>query len=188
MGDNIIEDLGPLKFLVGVWEGGTGDYTAPGDDRGTEKNRYRERMVLDPFKPVKNHEQILCGLRYFTQAWRLGEPDPFHDEVGYWIWDAKAKQVMKCLVIPRGMSIVAGGEAEENSKSFKLTAELGSKTFGICSNPFLDLEFQTVGFELEMVFNGDGGFSYSQNTKIKMKGQPKIFEHRDKNTLKLLKR
>jgi hypothetical protein len=30
-------------------------------------------------------------------------------------------------------------------------------------------------------------FSYDQVTKIKIKGQPNIFEHRDKNTLKRLK-
>lgn len=101
MGVLDLENLGPLKPLVGIWEGETGDDKAPGDDRGTEINKYRERMVLEPFKPVENHEQLLCGLRYFTQAWRIGEPDPFHDEVGYWIWDAKAKQVMKCVVIPR---------------------------------------------------------------------------------------
>ncbi len=180
-----IENLGPLGRLVGIWEGGTGDDRAPSDDRGTEINHYRERMVCEPFGPTANHEQVLFGLKYATQAWRLGEADPFHDEVGYWIWDAKAKQVMKCILIPRGVSIIAGGSVDPDAGSFKLAAELGSKTFGICSNPFLDLEFQTVGFEILVTFNPDGSLSYDQNTRIKIKGQESIFEHRDKNTLKL---
>ena len=177
------ENLGPLRNLAGIWEGGTGDDTAPSDDRGTEKNTYRERMTLEPFKPAENHEQKLTGLRYFTQAWRLGEADPFHDEFGYWIWDAQAKQLMKAIVIPRGMSVLAGGNVEPDAKRFKLSAAYGSKTFGICSNPFLDKEFQTLGFDLEMVFHDDGRFSYEQVTYIQIKGQKEVFEHRDKNTL-----
>jgi len=181
-----MENLGPLYPLAGTWEGVTGDDTAPSDDRGTEKNKYRERMILEPLKPVDNHEQHLFGLRYHTQAFRFGEKDPFHDEVGYWLWDPKAKQVIKCITIPRGMALVAGGKAQPKAKRFKLSAKLGSKTFGIASNPFLDREFQTVGFDLEMTI-GNGIFSYNQNTKIKIKGQKKIFAHRDKNSLKKVK-
>ncbi len=181
----MLGNYGPLRALIGIWEGGTGDDTAPSDDRGTEKNKYRERMMMEPVNfPVENHEQKLFGLRYFTQAFRLGEEQPFHDEVGYWLWDPKAKQVMKCVTIPRGMVLLAGGTAEGDSKSFKLKAELGSTTFGISSNPFLDAEFQTVRFELEMKMNDDGSFSYDSNTVIKIKGQTKLFEHRDKNTLR----
>jgi len=183
MDEKMIENLGPLRSLAGTWEGVTGDDTAPSDDRGTEKNKYRERMVLEPIKPVDNHEQHLFGLRYHTQAFRIGESDPFHDEVGYWLWDSKAKEVLKCFTIPRGMAVVAGGKVALNAKRFKLSAKLGSKTFGIASNPFLDREFQTVGFDLEMTISNDS-FSYDQNTKIKIKGQKKIFAHRDKNTLK----
>ncbi len=181
-----LRDLGPLAPLAGIWEGSTGDDTAPGDDRGTEKNFFRERTIFEAFTPLENHEQKLFGLRYHTQAFRIGESNDFHDEVGYWIWDPAAKQVFKCITIPRGEVILAGGLVETNAKKFKLTAELGSKTFGICSNPFLDKEFQTVGFELQMTLEGDS-FTYDQLTKIQIKGQPKIFEHRDKNTLKRVK-
>src|SRR6185295_1894634 len=131
MAENIIDNLGPLKPLVGTWEGQPGDDTAPSDDRGTEKNIYRERTVFEPIGPAQNHEQTLYGLRYFTQAFRLGESDAFHDEVGYLLWDAKEKMVIKSITITRGMTTLAGGKAEADSKSFKLTAELGSKTFGI---------------------------------------------------------
>ncbi|HEY5039840.1 MAG TPA: heme-binding beta-barrel domain-containing protein [bacterium] len=187
MNEQIIENLGPLRPLVGIWEGVMGDDTAPSDNRGVEKNKYRERVTFNPIGPVKNHEQTLYGFRYYAQNWRIGEPDQFHEEVGYWLWDAKEKQLIKCIVIPRGVTIIAGGRVEPDAKRFKLTAELGSKTYGICSNPFLDQEFPTVGFELEMILHDDKSFSYDANTKIQIKGQKNIFEHRDKNTLKLVK-
>jgi hypothetical protein len=186
MAGNEMDQLGPLAPLAGTWEGDKGDDTAPSDDRGVEKNKYRERIVFSPTGLVENHEQKLYGLRYHLQAFRLGEADPFHDQVGYWVWDAKAKQVFQSVTIPRGMAVLAGGSAETNAKSFKVTAELGSKTFGICSNPFLDREFQTVGYEAEIKIGNDE-FSYDQNTKIQIKDQPKVFEHRDKNTLKRVK-
>jgi len=183
MNGEMLKNFGHLKTLEGIWEGVTGDDTAPGDDRGTAKNKYREKTVFESTGVTKNHEQSLYGLRYHTQAFRIGAADPFHDEAGYWYWDPAARQVFKSITIPRGQVILAGGNAEPDAKHFKLYAELGSPTFGICSNPFLDKEFQTVGFTLDMKFNEDGSFSYDQNTVIQIKGQPNRFDHRDKNTL-----
>jgi hypothetical protein len=80
MSDDIVSKLGPLAALAGTWEGEGGADVAPSDDRGTETNAYRERLVLSPFGPVDNHEQKLWGLRYATTAWRLGEADAFHEE------------------------------------------------------------------------------------------------------------
>ena len=176
--------LGPLQALVGTWEGDKGDDLAPSDDRGTENNKYREVIAFTHILPAQNHEQTLHGLRYHLEAFRHGEEFPFHDQIGYWHWDPKAKLVMQSLTIPRGMAALAGGPAEQDSKSFKLKAQLGSKTFGICSNPFLDEEFQTVEYEIQVSLNSDGSFSYDQTTRIKIKGQPKLFEHRDRNTLR----
>ncbi len=188
MNEEMQKNLGPLRSLAGTWEGVTGNDTAPGDDRGTEENKFKERMVLEPTGLTANHEQELYALRYHLQAWRIGESDPFHDETGYWIWDAQAKQVMKCVTIPRGVSLIAGGEAEAGSKQFKVTARRGSGTFGICSNPFLEKEFQTVGFELEMNIIDDDSFSYDEVTRIQIKGKQGVFEHRDRNTLNRVKK
>jgi hypothetical protein len=179
-----LDELGPLQNLVGTFKGGIGDDIAPSDDRGTENNKYHEVIVFTHILPAANHEQTLYGLRYHQQVFRHDEEYPFHDQVGYWHWDPKAKLVMQSLSIPRAMAVLAGGHAEHDSKSFKLKAELGSKTFGIASNPFLDKEFQTVEYEIQIDLLDGETFSYDQVTKIKIKGQPKIFEHRDKNTLK----
>jgi len=51
---------------------------------------------------------------------------------------------MKSFIVPRGIAFNAGGDAEQDSTDFKLSAELGSRTYGLCSNKFLDQEFQTV--------------------------------------------
>ena len=107
MTEELIKNLGPLAPLAGIWEGEKGDDTAPSDDRGTETNKYRERITLDPFPPVDNHEQWLYGLRYATTAWRLGEDNPFHEELGYWLWDPKEKQVLKCFIVPRGVTVIS---------------------------------------------------------------------------------
>ena len=179
-----LDELGPLKNLAGTFEGTIGDDIAPSDDRGTENNPYRETIAFTHILPAANHEQTLYGLRYHQTVFRHGEEFPFHDQVGYWHWDPKAKQVMQSLTIPRGMVALAGGSAEEDSKTLHLKAELGSKTFGIASNPFLDREFQTVEYEIRVAFNDDGSFTYDQVTKMKIKGQPKAFEHRDRNTLR----
>lgn len=177
---------GPLRHLIGVWEGSKGDDTAPSDDRGTEKNLFRERIIFTPMSPVVNHEQILYGLRYATTAWRLNDTEAFHEESGYWMWDSKEKQVLRCFIVPRGITVLAGGTVEADAKSFFLAADLGSPTYGICSNQFLDREFKTVRYELNVSINQDGSFTYDEDTQIQMMGRKDLFHHRDKNTLRLV--
>lgn len=183
---NILDELGPLKRLAGTWEGEKGDDTAPSDDRQTENNKFRERIVFEPFGPVENHEQKMFGLRYSTTAWRIGEDAAFHEETGYWLWDAKEKQVMRCFLVPRGIAVIAGGRVEPNADSFFLSADLGSQTYGILSNPFLDREFKTVRYELKIVLHGKDSFSYEEDTQIKMPGRTDLFHHVDKNTLRFV--
>lgn len=178
-----LEGLGPLRVLAGVWEGTKGDDTAPSDDRGIEKNQFRERMVFDPIGRVDNHEQILYGLRYATTAWRIGEDKPFHEEVGYWLWDAKAKQAMRCFIVPRGVTVLAGGTVEKDAKQFRMSARIGSPTYGICSNVFLDIEFKTVGYELEIIIHNENSFSYEEDSQLILKGKTEIFHHKDSNTM-----
>ncbi|HEY9165839.1 MAG TPA: hypothetical protein VIS48_06725 [Candidatus Kryptonia bacterium] len=92
--------------------------------------------------------------------------------------------IMKCISIPRGVSLVAGGIVEPDAKHFKLTAHEGSSIFGIGCNPFLNGEFKTVAFELEMSFHDDQSLSYYQVTMMEIKGQEALFEHIDRNRLK----
>jgi len=185
MTDENIRNLGPLAPFVGVWQGTAGIDLAPDDDRvSVERNEFSERMVLEPIGLVENHEQSLYGLRYRKMAWRLGAEDPFHEEVGYWLWDAAARQVMLSFIVPRGVMVLAGGTVEPDAKSFKLSAEVGSEVFGICSGPFLDEQFKTVRYDIELTIHDDDSFSYAQNTQLQIKGQSELFAHTDENTLR----
>jgi hypothetical protein len=180
----IVANLGPLAPLAGIWEGDKGDDIAPSDDRGTENNRFRERISFEPFGPVNNHEQELFGLRYSTVAWRIGEPDPFHEETGYWLWDKKTETVMRCFIVPRGITVIAGGKVKADAKKFTLTSERGSTQFGICAGPFLESEFRTTKYLVTVIVTADGSFSYEEDTQLQIKGKTETFHHTDKNVLR----
>ncbi len=180
-------ELGPLGPLQGSWEGERGLDLAPGDkpetDRQPVTSKYRERFVFEPTGAVDNHEQRLYGLRYSRKAWRIGAADPFHDEVGYWLWDAASNLVLRTFMPPRGMTVLAGGPATATARQFALEARAGDEVFGICSSPFLTAEFKTVRYTLEVTLPDDNTFSYDEHTWLQMKGKIELFDHRDHNTL-----
>jgi hypothetical protein len=178
-----LEQLGPLSVLAGVWEGAKGDDRAPAPDRGLEVNKFRERMTFEPIGLVDNHEQQMWGLRYATVAWEIGEEQPFHEEVGYWLWEPTERQVLRCFIVPRGVSVIAGGTVAADATHFDIAADVGSQTYGICSNRFLDREFKTVRFECAVTVHNSERFSYDQDTQLAINSQEQIFHHRDANTL-----
>lgn len=176
------KNLGPLRALAGIWESDRGVDVAPSSNGPVETN-FRERITFEPVGPVVNGPQVLYGLRYATVAWPLGAENPFHEEVGYWLWDAQAKQVMRCFIVPRGVTVQAGGQAEPEATTFTLAAEAGSDTFGILSNPFLDQAFKTVRYELTVIIEQPNTFRYSEDTQLRIQGQSELFHHTDQNTL-----
>lgn len=178
-----MENLGPLANLVGIWEGDKGVDIAPSHDRSSKKNLYRERVEFEQMDDVHNHEQHLGALRYKTTIWPAGSKDPFHEEVGYWLWDPERKEVLRCFLIPRGISIIAGGPAKIGDTSYTLEANSGDCTHGICANKFLDEEFKTVKYVCKVTCDGET-FSYEQTSTLKLKGRPDLFDHTDTNTLK----
>lgn len=181
-------NLGPLGPLVGIWEGDKGTDLAPSDKLATDRqlvtSKYRERMVFEPTGRVDNHEQSLYGLRYATKAWRIGSPDPFHEEVGYWMWDAASELIVRCFMPPRGMTVLAGGNAKPAAREFSLEAKAGDEVFGICSSPFLTAEFKTVRYTLALQILDDESFHYDQHTFMTMKNRSELFDHGDENTLR----
>jgi len=181
----MLAHLGPLAALVGTWEGNEGVDIAPTKD-GSKETHFRERITFEPIGPVVNGAQTLYGLRYSTVTWPLIQEQPFHEEVGYWLWDAERKQVMRCFVVPRGVVVNAGGTSEPHAKQFSMTAEAGSAIYGILSNPYLDQAAKTIRYELTVTSHEPWKFSYKEDTQLEMAGQADLFHHTDQNSLKRL--
>jgi len=182
MSENLILTLGPLAALAGTWEGDQGIDVSRVQSKEKE-TKYRERVEFEPLGPVRNGPQELYGLRYAMTAWRLGEEDAFHEELGYWLWDAANKQVLRCFMVPRGVLINAGGDAEADSASFHLSADVGSETYGILSNKYLDESYKTMRYELDVTVHDDGEFSYKEDTQLWIPVNEAIFHHTDQNSL-----
>ena len=179
----ILSHLGPLAPLAGAWEGDQGIDISP-SKQGAHETHFRERITFEPLGPVVNGSQVLYGLRYSTVAWPLIQEQPFHEEVGYWLWDADRKQVMRCFIVPRGVVVNAGGTSEPDAKEFLMAADAGSLVYGILSNPYLDEAAKTVRYELTVTIHEPWKFSYVEDTQLQIAGRPEVFHHTDQNTMK----
>jgi hypothetical protein len=180
-----VEQFGPLAALVGTWEGHGGtDVSYHHADGLVGDTSYFERVTFSTFGPVDNGTQALYGLDYRMAAWRADEldQDPFHTEVGYWLYDAAEQQIMRCFMVPRGSVVIAGGTAAPDATSFRMRAELGSTTYGVLSNRYLDANARTESYEV-VVSIGDDEWSYESDTVLAMSVQPELLHHTDRNTL-----
>lgn len=182
MTEEIIAYLGPLAPLAGTWESDQGIDTSRihGEETIT---KFREKIVFEPLGPAKNGPQELYGLRYSTVCWRLNEEEPFHEELGYWLWDKDQEQVLRCFLVPRGMAVNAGGFVKTDNKHFHLEAELGSETYGIVMNRYLHNSYKTKRYSLDVDVHPDGTFSYMEDTQLWIPVKQEIFHHTDQNTL-----
>ncbi len=177
-----LRNLGPLTPLAGIWEGLGLDHHPVRE--GGQDDAYTERMELQPIDPQPNGPQLLYGLRYHVHIKKPGEALTFHDQVGYWLWEPATKTVIQTLAIPRAQVAMASGTAEPDARRFTVKAVLGSRTFGICSSPFLDEAFKTLEYAITVTMNDDGTLTYEQDTVLQVAGRPEPFHHTDKNTLR----
>ena len=99
-------ERGPLEALIGEWEAEGGLDSAFSHSRGEVlATPYTEKLTLKPFGPVVNGKQSLYGLDDKSAMWRGSEENPFHTEVGYWLWDGATGEVMRGFVVPRGITV-----------------------------------------------------------------------------------
>jgi hypothetical protein len=179
------DEWGPLGPLVGDWEAEGGLDTAYSHSRekvlGTP---YLERVSFKPFGPVDNGSQALYGLDYKTAMWRDNEENPFHTEVGYWLWDGATGEVLRGFVVPRGITVLAGGTAGADAKSFTLSAAPGHPQYSIGENKYLAQNASTLSYEVAITINEDDSWSYNETTMLKMKEMDEPFAHTDHNTLR----
>ena len=183
--DLTVENFGPLLSMVGTWEGHKGmDFSYHNEEQETGQTSYFERVTFSTFGPVDNGNQHLYGLDYRMAAWRSDEldQDPFHTEVGYWLYDPAEKQIMRCFMVPRGTVVIAGGTCEPDATSFTMTAELGSTNYGILENKYLSQNASTVEYKVDITL-GEGEWSYAEDSVLKMAVQEDLLHHTDENTL-----
>ena len=180
-----MSEWGPLAGLIGEWEGEGGLDSAFSHSRGEVlATPYLEKVTMKPFGPVDNGSQHLYGLDYKTAMWRDDEENPFHTEVGYWLYDGDAKQVMRGFVVPRGITVLAGGTAEPDATSFTMSAKLGDPNYGISENLYLAGAASSVSYEVTITIDGPDAWSYAENTTLQMKEFSDPFPHTDHNTMR----
>jgi len=177
-----LANLGPLRRLAGTWEGQRGVDINPKAD-GPETRQYYERIEMQPIDPQANGPQLFYGLRYHLHINTREEDISFHDQVGYWLYEAATGLILQTLAIPRGQIAIAAGHAEPDAKKLVLKATRGQTEYGICSTTFLDLAFRTDSYQISVDFHDDGSWSYVSDTTLIVKGQAEPFLHRDRNRL-----
>lgn len=179
--DDALGALGPLAPMAGIWTGAGRDEHPVAE--GTGLDGFDERYELQPIDPQTNGPQLLYGLRYHTHIVRPGDPETFHDQVGYWLWEPARSVLMLTLAIPRGQVLLAGGNVAADATEFEVTAARGDTTFGILSNPFLDDAFRTVSYRMHVTVHPDGRWSYEEEGVMEIAGRDEPFHHIDRNTL-----
>ena len=143
---------------------------------------YREHTELKPFGPVENGSQILYGLDYRMAAWRGTEENPFHTEVGYWLWDATDSQVMRCFLIPR---VLPHRRRSSGGRRHRLHSRLGGG-FGDLRDPlnqFLAAQARCVRYEVVIDASEEGVFRYEEVSLIEHGKLTEHLSHTDSNTL-----
>lgn len=180
----MVGEWGPLEALIGEWEGEGGlDSAYSHSKKEVLATPYNEKLTFKPFGPVQNGAQSLYGLDYKSAMWRGDEENPFHTEVGYWLWDGATGEVLRGFVVPRGITVLAGGTAGADAKDFTLTADKGDPRYAIGENKYLADHASTLSYRVTITVHDDDTWSYDETTMLRMDEFPEPFAHTDRNRL-----
>ena len=186
MTDTVVDgvDYGPLVLMAGLWKGDRGLDIAPEPD-GTEEAPFFEEINFELAGDLQNAEQQrLAILRYHQKVYRKSTGEQFHDQVGYWLWDAAAGTVICTLVIPRAVTLVAAGQfdiasLQGDSAVLTVRSEEGGD-WGVAQSPFMRDNARTKAFEMTLTVDGDR-MSYRESTLLDIYGRE--FDHVDTSEL-----
>ena len=167
-------DFGPIAGLVGTWQGDKGVDVAPGKE-SPQVAPYFETITVEVVGDVTNAgAQKLAVLSYHQEVFRKSDGKKFHDQIGYWIYDAATKEVHHTISIPRAVTVMASGKAaKDGSITVSTSTEIGQSQF------MLD-NAKTTKFDMTLTVEGDS-LSYSMTTHLDIYG--KAFPHTDVNVL-----
>lgn len=177
------ENKNPLLHLIGTWKGDKGIDLAPKPDED-ERNPFYETLIIEPVDiEIENaEEQELRTVRYYQYVKEIETDDVSHAETGFWIWDKENNTIMNSFAIPRGISVLAGGNVAQNGDelTFSVSSKSGDAEWGLVESPFMAKKAHTK--EFSRVFKVKGNtLTYEQHTKLDIYG--KQFDHEDSNTL-----
>jgi hypothetical protein len=178
-------DYGPLAGLIGAWTGDKGVDVAPEPD-GEERSPYFETITFEAAGDVTNAEsQVMTVVRYHQVVSRKSTGKVFHDQVGYWLWDAERKTVIQSLAIPRAVCVLAGGTFAGMADPgagvvLEVAAKLGDPDWGVIQSPFMRDKASTLEFRHRLTLAGDH-LHYHQTTVLDIYGRR--FDHTDENDL-----
>lgn len=175
-------DYGPLAGLIGTWKGDKGLDVSPEPD-GPVESPYYETLECVAAGDVENYEQQkLAIVRYHQVVTRKSNDEVFHDQVGYFLWDAASQTVMQTVTIPRGVCVTAGGTATGDGPIvLHVKAALGDADWGVAQSPMMRDNASTVAFEHEITLDGDT-LRYAETTTLAIYGEGR-FAHTDTNEL-----
>ncbi len=176
-------DYGPLAGLIGAWTGDKGMDVAPDPD-GKEENPYYETIVFEGVGYATNaEEQRLAVVRYLQIVRRKADDEVFHDQTGYWMWDAEQNCVMQSLAIPRAVCLLAGGTASvdrEGNVCLNVESKEDDDAWSVVQSPFMHANAKTLAFKHTIALTNDE-LVYNETTMVDIYGN--VFEHTDTNTL-----
>lgn len=128
------------------------------------------------------NRERLVGLRYHQGVSRKSTKLPFHDQVGYWVWDAATGTVIQSLLIPRAVGVLASGRwvAGAGPVVLEVACAADDPHWGVVQSPFMRDNARTVAFRHRLTVDRDT-LAYEETTVVDIYG--KRFEHTDTNTL-----
>ena len=178
-------DFGPLLGLIGTWTGDKGIDVAPEPD-GSEDIPYHETITFDPVGDVTNaKKQLLAVVSYHQVVRRKSNDEVFHDELGYWMWDAQSQTIMQSLIVPRAVALLAGGSHTgpvdpAAGITLQVAAKLNDPDWSIAQSPFMRDNASTIEFRHSITFNATH-LSYAETTVLDI--YSRTFDHTDTNEL-----
>lgn len=176
-------NYGPLAQLLGKWVGGQGLDIAPDADAAPDRSPYTDELTFTTAGPAENaEEQQLVAVKYHHVVRKQENGQVFHDQIGHWIYEPSTGLVMHSLTIPRGICLLAGGKAAQNSDEtiFEVEAKVGNDTFGIVQSPFMFDKAKTKAFQMRLAVKGNE-LHYKEVMSLFIYG--KDFEHIDESNL-----
>ncbi|MDN2481474.1 heme-binding beta-barrel domain-containing protein [Vibrio agarivorans] len=185
---NVIDglDFGPLAKLVGTWQSvdAGGVDIAPGQEGssvgkgGPAVTPFYETITFEVAADAVNaSEQTLVALYYKQEVFRKADDSKFHDQRGYFIYDAENQIVYNSFCVPRTTCVTAEGPAGNDMT-------LVASGRGIAESNYMTENASTTSFTMNIKFD-DETLTYTQSTGLDIYGNQ--FAHTDSSTLKKVK-